>query len=366
VQLSLEGSSVRLRIGWRGHECESTRPIHRLPFTPSWQLRQRIKSKFLVRERISVNMIPILAFFLFSSQAFATITGPVLSPNFPDPAVLQVGNTLYAYSTNSGGKNIPWASSTNGGSSWTISNSDALPNVGSWATTGLTWAPHVIDRGNGSYVLYYAAESPSQGTHCIGAASSTSPQGPFSPTSSPIACQKAGGGAIDASGFQDDDGTRYVVYKVDGNNLGGGGSCGNGDLSHSTPIMLQKLTSDGLSPVGNPVQILDRGQFDGPLIEAPNLLRQNGIYFLFFSSNCFNTNLYDISYATATSITGPYTKASAPFKVTGNNGLTAPGGLSVMPSNNNFAVFHDSSSLNPLTRPMFIARITYNGNIASA
>lgn len=42
--------------------------------------------------------------------------------------------------------------------------------------------------------------------------------------------------------------------------------------------MLQKLTSDGLSAVGSPVQVLDRGQFDGPLIEAPNLLLQNGVY----------------------------------------------------------------------------------------
>jgi hypothetical protein len=54
-------------------------------------------------------------------------------------------------------------------------------------------------------------------------------------------------------------------------------------------------------------------------------------YFLFFSSNCFNTNLYDISYATASSVKGPYTKASTPFKVTGDNGLTAPGGLSALP-----------------------------------
>jgi hypothetical protein len=61
-------------------------------------------------------------------------------------------------------------------------------------------------------------------------------------------------------------------------------------------------------------------------------------YFLFFSSNCYNTNLYDISYATAGSVAGPYTKAATPFKVTGNNGLTAPGGLSVMPGNNEFAV----------------------------
>jgi beta-xylosidase len=123
----------------------------------------------------------------------------------------------------------------------------------------------------------YAAKSPSEGTHCIGVASASSPSGPFNPTSTPLACATAGGGAIDASGFQDTDGTRYVVYKVDGSSLGGGGPCGNADGSHSTPIMLQKLTSDGLSSVGSPVQILDRGQSDGPLIEAPNLLLQNGV-----------------------------------------------------------------------------------------
>jgi len=132
--------------------------------------------------------------------------------------------------------------------------------------------------------------------------------------------------------------------------------------------MLQKMSSDGLTAVGEPVQVLDRDANDGPLIEAPNLLLQDGIYFIFFSSNCFNTDLYDISYATSTSITGPYEKGgpAKPFKVTGNNGLTAPGGLSVMPSNNNFAVFHDTSNPNPLTRPMFIAQITFSGTEATA
>lgn len=113
-------------------------------------------------------------------------------------------------------------------------------------------------------------------THCVGAATSTSPQGPYTPQSQPIACQTSGGGAIDPAGFQDSDGTRYVVYKVDGNNLGGGGSCGNGDESHSTPIMLQKLASDGVTPTGNPVQILDRDSNDGPLIEAPSLILHSG------------------------------------------------------------------------------------------
>jgi len=303
-----------------------------------------------------------LAFVL---PTLATITGPVITANFPDPAVIKVNNTFYAYATNGGGKNIQLATSTDPGKPWAISKADALPDVGSWATTGVTWAPHVINRGDGTFVLYYAARSPSQGAHCVGAATSPSPSGPFTPQPSPIACQAAGGGAIDPAGFQDADGTRYMVYKVDGSSLGGGGPCGNADGSHSTPIMLQKVTADGLTPVGNPTKILDRSQADGPLIEAPNLLLQNGVYFLFFSSNCFNTKLYDISYATAKSIIGPYTKGG-PFKVTGDNGLTAPGGLSVMPGNRTFAVFHATTNFNPLTRPMYIADITYNGLVATA
>lgn len=39
-------------------------------------------------------------------------------------------------------------------------------------------------------------------------------------------CPLSQGGAIDASGY-DDNGQRYVVYKVDGNSIGHGGACGN-------------------------------------------------------------------------------------------------------------------------------------------
>ena len=34
------------------------------------------------------------------------------------------------------------------------------------------------------------------------------------------------------------------------------------------------------------------------------------------SNNCYNTNPYDTSFATASAISGPYTKGSAPFKDT--------------------------------------------------
>ncbi|KAH7926542.1 glycoside hydrolase family 43 protein [Leucogyrophana mollusca] len=299
-----------------------------------------------------------------ATLAASTVTGPVISSNFPDPAILQAAGSTYAFATNSGNINVQVATSPDNGATWTLTSTDALPNVGSWATTGSTWAPDVIDRGDGTYVLYYAAMSPSQNTHCVGAATSTNPTGPYTPQSQPIACQTAGGGAIDPAGFQDTDGTRYIVYKVDGNNLGGGGPCGNGDGVYSTPIMLQEMEADGITPTGDPVQILDRGQYDGPLIEAPVLILHEGTYILSFSSNCYNTDLYDISYATAPSVSGPYTKASSPLLVTGDDGLTSPGGATPT-GDGTFMVFHATVNSDPLTRYMYTATMDVTGTVVS-
>lgn len=318
-------------------------------------------------------------------SASATVNGPVINQNFPDPSIITVSNTTfeflysefgqnrlfyslsnrYAFATNSGGINIQMAQSTDNGANWSIIESDALPDVGSWAVKGKTWAPDVINRGDGTFVMCmsmnslshlhvhetslqidYAAQNPSQGTHCIGTATSTSVTGPYTPRTQPVVCATSAGGAIDPAGFQDTNGTRYIVYKEDGGHLGGGGPCGNADGSHPTPIMLQKMDSDAITPVDSPVKILDRGEADGPLIEAPSLILRDGTYILFFSSNCYNTILYDISYATAANISGPYTKAAKPFKMTGDDNLTAPGGLDAK-EDGSFAVSidHDNSDL---------------------
>ncbi|EIW81936.1 glycoside hydrolase family 43 protein [Coniophora puteana RWD-64-598 SS2] len=302
-----------------------------------------------------------------ASYAAASVAGPVINSDFPDPSILKTSGGTYAYATNGAGYNIQVATSPDGGNTWSLLAQDALPDVGSWAqgNNGNTWAPDVIDRGDGTFVMYYAALNPTENTHCVGAATSTNPEGPFNPESDPIACNTSQGGAIDPAGFQDTDGTRYVVYKVDGNNLGGGGSCGNGDGSHSTPLMLQPMQSDGVTPNGDAVQILDRDAGDGPLIEAPKLVLVNGVYAVFFSSNCYNTDLYDVSYATASSVKGPYTKAGTPLLVTGNDGLTAPGGMTPTPDGS-FAVFHATSNPSPLTRPMWTAQLTWNGNTVTA
>ncbi|HEX2864016.1 MAG TPA: family 43 glycosylhydrolase, partial [Deinococcales bacterium] len=67
-----------------------------------------------------------------------TFTNPVINSDFPDPFILRSGKTFFAFATNAGGLNVQVASSPDL-VNW-ISGPDALPNLGSWASTGNTWA----------------------------------------------------------------------------------------------------------------------------------------------------------------------------------------------------------------------------------
>jgi beta-xylosidase len=96
--------------------------------------------------------------------------------------------------------------------------------------------------------------------------------------------------------------------------------------------MLQKLKSDMLKPDGLPDRILDRTNADGPLVEAPELVRSSeGIYFLFFSSGCTREPTYDLKYATATNIKGPYNRADEPLLQTGDWDSHALGSAGLFP-----------------------------------
>jgi len=169
------------------------------------------------------------------------------------------------------------------------------------------------------------------------------------------------GGAIDASGFRDLDGSRYLLYKIDGNSLVAGGVCGNEPPSGSgmpTPIMMVPVEENGMDPMGDPFQLLDRDpDIDGPLIEAPSLgMTAPGEYTLFYSSNCFDSDQYDITWAYATSVNGSYTR-SGPLLTTGVEGYDAPGGGTVSKDGSHF-VFHANSAAG---RSMFTTTVSGSG-----
>lgn len=218
---------------------------------------------------------------------------------------------------------------------WTVlPGRDAMPYIAPWQSGNKVWAPDVKHLPDGRFLLYYTDSLIyNEPKHCIGAAVADEVTGPYKPLSYPLICPH--GGAIDPAGFLDrSTGKRYIVYKLDGNSLGRGGLCNNDVYPiASTPLMLQEVDpSDGVTLLGKPVQLLDRDAKDGPLIEAPAMYQSSeGVYFLFYSSNCFTSPSYHTSYATAMNITGPYKKASRPLLMSGDGLNTeGPGGMDIL------------------------------------
>lgn len=126
--------------------------------------------------------------------------------------------------------------------------------------------------------MYYSAitvAKPNGSKHCVGAATSKTILGPYTAQADALFCPLSKGGTIDASGFKDRNGKRYVVYKVDGNSMGRGGPCGNTvEPIVGTPLMLQPVAADGYTFTDNAVALLDNnGAADQGILEAPVLIR---------------------------------------------------------------------------------------------
>jgi len=221
-------------------------------------------------------------------------TNPVYQSNFPDPGVIRVADTYYAYGTNGPHGNIPLLSSPDL-VHWT-EHGDALPSVGSWAETGNTWAPEAVRTTSGTFVLYYTARSTATNVQCIGRAVAHDPTGPFVDESAhPLVCQAALGGSIDASPFTDADGSLYLHWKNDGNAIG-----------RPTHLYAQRLAPDGLTLTGEPVVLLTNDKpWQGHVIEAPQMIRHDGRYVLFYSGNAFDTDAYAVGYAACDTPMGP-------------------------------------------------------------
>lgn len=301
--------------------------------------------------------------------------GPVVTTDFPDPAIIKVDNTWYAFGTQSAFDykdiKIQVATSTDFNSWSIVQGKDAVGKLPSWvnSTDPLVWAPDVIQRDDGSFLMYFSASvADNTKYHCVGTATSDSIEGPYNSNSdTPFACPTDQGGAIDASGFRDSDGTRYVLYKIDANANGDGGTCGNTEGTiQSTPIIIQQVQEDGVSKIGGAMQLITNGPDDGPLVEAPSMMKaEDGTYVLFFSSNCYETTNYDVAYATSNSPTSGFVK-QPPLFVTGTNGLIGPGGASIATDGTHMA-FHGYASQSDVgaSRAMYVATISVSGGKVS-
>lgn len=212
--------------------------------------------------------------------------------------------------------------------------------------------------------MYFSATDSASGRHCVGVATSSTIEGPYtSDETAAWACPTSQGGAIDPSGFVDSDGTRYVLYKIDGNELGTGGNCNNGnDPVVSTPIMIQQVDADGVTMVGDPAQLFTNDAADGPDVEAPSMVKgSDGTYIVFFSSNCYSGSLYDVSYAYSSSPTSGFTKSTTPLFVTGDDGLTGPGGADI-DADGVHMLIHGEVGTQPGLRELYAVTVSISGS----
>ncbi len=229
---------------------------------------------------------------------------PVYDRALADPFILEHDGTYYAYGTVPGAAEFATARSTDL-VSWEPLNS-ALSGLPTWSP-GNAWAPEVFEI-DGRFVMYYTASAPllrnpnGDASQCITAAVGDDPAGPLVDESDePLICQPELGGSIDATWFRDTDGTAYLIWKNDGN-------C----CRIPTRFFLQEVGEDGLSLVGEPVElegIRNNRRWEDAVVEAPTLLERDGTYFMFFSGGFYASSGYAVGYATATDIRGPYEDA---------------------------------------------------------
>ncbi|KAI1109550.1 glycoside hydrolase family 43 protein [Nemania sp. NC0429] len=299
-----------------------------------------------------------------------SLAGPHLGVDFPDPSIIWGDGSWKTYGTSSNGKRVPVATSSDT-FSWTLTGNDALPNPGPWVDQNdkSIWAPDVQKNDAGTYIMYYTARR-SGGTHCIGVATSPTALGPFTPKSAPLICNDAGGGVIDASGY-DDGVDRWILWKVDGNSLGGATTCQGGAPSgayKSTPIMIQRMARDALTLLDGPRKILDNeGASNDGVVEAPSLYKiGSGNYILFYSAHCYSSDDYDIEYAFSSTIDGAYTNRGILLRSVDNKGVWGPGGLDLDP-NGKSVVFHGRLRANDGggARQLYSADIVINGRSLS-
>ncbi|MDQ3930022.1 MAG: family 43 glycosylhydrolase [Chloroflexota bacterium] len=290
----------------------------------------------------------------------ATFTNPVLKGDFADPFVLRVDGTYYGFATNAAGKNIQMSRSTDL-VKWQLSV-DALPATGPWAKLGgsLVWAPEVMKIGD-KYVLYYTARDKASDKQCVGVAISDKPEGKYQDKNDkPLVCQADEGGTIDASPFRDGD-KLYLYYKNDGN-------CCN----KLTYLWAQEMAPDGLSLVGEPAQLVhnDKG-WEGRVVEAPTMWKNEDKYYLFFSANDYAGPAYSVGYANCEGPMGPCEDAPEnpilASRMDKKPLVIGPGHKTIIQDDDGetWMVYHawevTSAGLRGSSRFMWIDRLTFEG-----
>ncbi len=220
---------------------------------------------------------------------------------FGDPFILLHDDTYYAYGTSADDgiavfvsqDLLSWESVPN--------NRLALNKQDSWGDRWF-WAPEVYEV-NGKFYMYYSADE-----HiCV--ATSDSPLGPFK--QEVMEPMVPGEKCIDNSLFIDDDGKPYLFFDRfnDGLNI----------WVAALEDDLMTIRAETMEPC---IHVSQAWEEVWPRVnEGPFVWKHDGVYYMTYSANSYESPFYGIGYATADQVTGPWTKYE------GNPILQKPGEL---------------------------------------
>jgi beta-xylosidase len=176
-----------------------------------------------------------------------------------------------------------------------------------------------------------------------------------------LVCQIYHRGTIDPRTFVDTDGSLWLHFKSDD----------NADFrfprtTARTSIYAQRLSSDGLKLVGRRTRILtaDKG-WEGRIVEAPQMWRANGHYWLFYSGNWYNQPKYALGVAQCRGPAGPCVKPALSRPFLGSNAQgEGPGEASLFADRHGLWIVYGPWAVRytqATVRPMALAHVVFNG-----
>ncbi|MEL7586250.1 MAG: glycoside hydrolase family 43 protein [Prolixibacteraceae bacterium] len=164
----------------------------------------------------------------------------------------------------------------------------ALKKEDVWADRWF-WAPEVY-HVNGKFYMYYSADE-----HiCV--ATSNSPLGPFTQeVQKPMIADEK---CIDNSLFIDDDGKPYLFFDRF-----------NDGLNIWVAELEENLMDIKSETMRKCINVSQEWEKVWPRVnEGSFVVKHNGVYYMTYSANSYESPFYGIGFATATSVTGPWTK----------------------------------------------------------
>jgi putative cell wall-binding protein len=260
-----------------------------------------------------------------------TVVQPSATPAFdadaPDPDVVRVGTTYYAFTTGTTwGNRIGVLTSTSPNTGWrTLTGktfgSTALPSAPSWQQPDTQWAPGVF-AWNNRWVMFYAAKSKANGHWCLSVATANAPAGPYSDGSAgPLVCQLDLGGSIDPQPFVDIDGRPWLHWK---NN--------DGSSAAVSSVWAAPLGADGTTPAGPAQLVMSKDSVNQPwqnTVDNPQMVVVDGVRYLFFSGGDFESDRYAVGYAVCDGPAGPCRQPAAGPILSSYGSVAGPAGGTV-------------------------------------